>query len=192
MVGFTNECYLICSRLTSALWRRFGCTLGCSEPTYAIRCEPRPKYSRSMRSRCSCSAISIFFLAFSKLPPRTMTDSLSQTPLQPSSSSQKLQSSGMPAITGRETASLFIESSSSRLLFATSSHQLSPNLVQSRQGNLLTFEVWGSHTTRWLPPKPRSSRVAKRTINVEICQSYVKICQAGFRSTNCFIKEGCR
>jgi len=39
---------------------------------------------------CSCRAASMFFLASSKLPPRTMTDSFSQTPLQPSSSGQKL------------------------------------------------------------------------------------------------------
>ena len=51
------------------------------------------------------------FLASSKLLPRTITNSLSQTPLQPSSSGQKLQSSGTPAITGKLTASDFIRHS---------------------------------------------------------------------------------
>src|SRR5438552_301383 len=57
---------------------------------------------------CSWRAASMFFLASSKLLPRTMTDSFSQTSLQPSSSGQKLQSTGTPAITRRLTASDFI------------------------------------------------------------------------------------
>ena len=48
---------------------------------------------------CACSAASIFLFASSKLLPRTVTASSSQTPFQESCSSQKLQSFGTPAIT---------------------------------------------------------------------------------------------
>jgi hypothetical protein len=50
-------------------------------------------------SMCACSAASIFLFASSKLLPRTVTDQSSQTPCQPSSSSQKLQSLGTLADT---------------------------------------------------------------------------------------------
>ena len=48
---------------------------------------------------CACSPASIFLFASSKLLPRTVTASSSQTPFQESCSSQKLQSFGTPAIT---------------------------------------------------------------------------------------------
>jgi hypothetical protein len=58
---------------------------------------------------CPCSAVSIFLFASSKLLPRTVIDSSSQTPFQPSSSSQKLQSVGMFADTFSFTAWVVIE-----------------------------------------------------------------------------------
>src|SRR6266478_4857668 len=49
---------------------------------------------RRIHSMCAWSSASILVLASSKLLPRTVSDSSSQTPFQPSSFSQKLQSFG--------------------------------------------------------------------------------------------------
>jgi len=54
---------------------------------------------RRTLSICACSAASIFLFASSKLLPRTLSDSSSQTPFQLSSSGQKLQSFGTLADT---------------------------------------------------------------------------------------------
>jgi hypothetical protein len=53
---------------------------------------------------CACSAASIFLFASSKLLPRIVSDSSSQTPFQLSSSGQKLQSFGTLADTFSFTA----------------------------------------------------------------------------------------
>jgi hypothetical protein len=95
----------------------------CALDSYAIRRALGPKYSRRIRSTCSCRVVSMFFLASSKPLPRTITDNLSQTPLQPSSSGQKLQSRGTPAITGRVTACDFIGTPST---FKSPSHWMAP------------------------------------------------------------------
>jgi len=74
------------------------------------------------------------FLASSKLLPRTMTISLSHTPLQPSSSGQKLQSSDTPAITGRLTASDFI-----RHFLRSGLDLLQRQLVESHTAVIIPF-----------------------------------------------------
>lgn len=60
---------------------------------------------------CAWSSASILVLASSKLLPRTVIDSSSQTPFQPSSSSQKLQSFGTLANTFSLTARAVIDDS---------------------------------------------------------------------------------
>ena len=55
--------------------------------------------SDARRSQSPPSAASIFLFASSKLLPQTVTDSSSQLPFQPSCSSWKTQSFGIPAVT---------------------------------------------------------------------------------------------
>ena len=59
--------------------------------------------SRRILSMCVCNSVAMFFFASSKLLPRTVTDGLSQSPFQPSSSDQKSQAMGMVAVTSRFT-----------------------------------------------------------------------------------------
>jgi hypothetical protein len=66
---------------------------------------------RRILSMCAWSSASILVLASSKLLPRTVSDSSSQTPFQPSSSSQKLQSFGTLANTFSFTARAVIDDS---------------------------------------------------------------------------------
>jgi len=56
---------------------------------------------RKTLSTCSCNSVAMFFLASSKLLPRTVADRLLQS--QPSSSDQKSQSIAMLAVTFRLT-----------------------------------------------------------------------------------------
>ena len=51
----------------------------------------------------TCNSAAMFFLAFSKLLPWTVTDRLLQNPFHPSSSGEKSQSIGMLALTSRLT-----------------------------------------------------------------------------------------
>src|ERR1700683_4555393 len=59
--------------------------------------------SRRILSIYTCNSPAMFFLASSKLLPRTVTDRLLHSPFQPSSSDQKSQSIGMLAVTSRFT-----------------------------------------------------------------------------------------
>src|SRR5690242_5841004 len=68
---------------------------------------------RRILSICAWSSASILVLASSKLLPRTVSDNSSQTPFQPSSSSQKLQSFGTPATTFSFTACAVIDATPS-------------------------------------------------------------------------------
>jgi hypothetical protein len=70
-----------------------------------------PECFRKILSMCAWSAASILVLASSKLLPRTVSDSSSQTPFQPLSSSQKLQSFGTLANTLSFTARAVIDDS---------------------------------------------------------------------------------
>src|ERR1700687_1870147 len=59
--------------------------------------------SRRIFSICTCNSPAMFFLASSKLLPRTVTARPLQSPFQQSSSDQKSQSIGMLAVTWRVT-----------------------------------------------------------------------------------------
>ena len=52
---------------------------------------------------CACNSLAMFFLASSKLLPRTVIDGLLQSLFQPSSSDQKSQLIGTLAVTCRFT-----------------------------------------------------------------------------------------
>lgn len=60
-------------------------------------------FPRTNPMMCVCRAASIFFLASSKSAPWTARESSAQAPVQPSASCQKMQSTGMDAITGTLT-----------------------------------------------------------------------------------------
>ena len=51
----------------------------------------------------TCNSVAMFFLAFSKLLPCTVTDRLLQKAFHPSSSGEKSQSIGMLVLTARLT-----------------------------------------------------------------------------------------
>src|ERR1700730_6289202 len=86
-----KRAFLLTSPICQATFFRLA--LGCPRRTLSI---------------CLCNAASIFLFASSKLLPRTVSDRSSQTPFQPSPSSQKLQSFGTLAETFSFTAWIVI------------------------------------------------------------------------------------
>ena len=72
-------------------------------PTQATRRAFLLGCARRILSICTCNSVAMFFLASSKLLPRTLADGLLHSPFQPSFSGQKSQSIGMLAVTCRLT-----------------------------------------------------------------------------------------